>query len=95
MHIAWRVKVLPVKPFGTIDEYVTAAVAAAVIEKIDGGRTIYADIPGFRGIWAQGSNLQQARKELRQALAGWIELQLERGYELPPIDGKLKDPTDF
>lgn len=78
----------------SLDEYIIAAVARAVFEKINGGQTIYAEIPGFKGVWAQASTRQEAIKELRQVLRGWIELQLERGYEVPPVDGaKLEEFT--
>ena len=78
----------------SLDEYVTAAIAIAKFEKMEGGRTIYAEVPGFRGVWSQGSTRQEVIEELRQVLRGWIELQLERGCELPSINGaKLEELT--
>ena len=78
----------------SLEDYIRAVVATARFEKIDAGQTLYAEIPGFRGVWAQGSTQQQVLQELRQSLKGWIELQLERGNEVPPINGaKLEDLT--
>jgi predicted RNase H-like HicB family nuclease len=78
----------------SLEDYIRAVVATARFERIDAGQTIYAEIPGFRGVWAQGSTQQQVLQELRQSLKGWIELQLERGNEVPSINGaKLEDLT--
>ncbi len=94
IHIYRNVKVFHVKRSVSLDEYITAAVDTAQFDRIDGGRTIYAEIPGFRGVWAEGSNRQEVVKQLRQVLRGWIELQLERGNVLPSIDGaKLEEFT--
>ena len=89
-----RAKVFHVKQTMSLNEYITAAVATARFEKIDAGQTIYAEIPQFKGVWAQGSTRQEVVKELRQVLRGWIELQLERGNEVPSINGaKLEEFT--
>ena len=78
---------MDVRSFKSLDEYINAAVSTARFEKIDAGSKIYAEIPDFRGVWAQGSTRQEVVGELRKVLTGWIELQLERGYELPVVKG--------
>lgn len=78
----------------SLEEYIAAAIVKARFETMEGGRTIYAEIPGFKGVWSQGSTRQEVLHELRQVLRGWIELQSERGGELPTIDGaKLEELT--
>ena len=75
------------KSFKSLEDYVDAAVGTARFERINGGREIYAEIRAFRGVWAQGQTRQQVKEELRKVLKGWIELQTERGCELPPVNG--------
>jgi predicted RNase H-like HicB family nuclease len=76
-----------VKSFRNLEEYIEAALATARFEKIEGGKKVYAEIPAFRGAWADGSTQRQAMAELRDVLKGWIELQLERGQMLPAVKG--------
>ena len=79
----------------SLEEYIAAAISMAVFEKIEDGKVIYAEIPGFKGVWSRGSNRQDVVKELRQVLKGWIELQLERGYQLPAIKGARLEELTF
>ena len=83
------------KTFKNLDEYITAALSTARFERIESGRKVYADLPGFRGVWAEGRTRQEAAKELRDVLNGWIELQLERGSELPSVKGAKLDALTF
>jgi predicted RNase H-like HicB family nuclease len=83
------------KSFRTLDDYIDAALATARFERIDGGRKVYAAIPDFRGVWADGDSRREVREELRQVLKGWIELQIERGYELPSVKGRSFKELSF
>jgi predicted RNase H-like HicB family nuclease len=76
-----------VKSFKLFDDYIDAALETARYERIENGTKVYADVPGFRGAWADGKTRQEAAKALRQVLKGWIELQLERGESLPKLKG--------
>ena len=76
-----------VKTFKTAEEYVQAAMALARYEPIEGGRKVYAEIRGFRGVWAESKTRVTAKQQLREALVGWIELRLERGLPLPDVKG--------
>jgi len=78
-----------VKSFRNLGEYIEAALAAARYEKIEGGKKVYVEIPGFRGAWAEGRTQKQAAVELRDVLKGWIDLQLERGQSLPNVKGVM------
>ncbi|MGH9872663.1 MAG: type II toxin-antitoxin system HicB family antitoxin [Pyrinomonadaceae bacterium] len=83
------------KTFKTLDDYIDAALATARFERIEGGQKVYAEIPTCRGVWAQARTRQQVKEELRQVLKGWIELQLERGGDLPPIKGSVFKELTF
>ena len=83
------------KTFKNLDEYINAALSTARFERIEAGHKIYAEVPGFRGIWAQGRTRPEALKELREVLRGWIELQIERGYELPTVKGVKFESLTF
>jgi predicted RNase H-like HicB family nuclease len=84
-----------VKTFRTLDEYIKAAVSTARFERIEAGKKVYAELPGFRGVWAEGRTRQEAIRELRQVLSGWIELQMERGHELPRVKGARFERLTF
>lgn len=83
------------KRFKTLDDYISAAVGTARFETIENGQKIYAEIPAFRGVWAQGRTRQEVMNELREVLTGWVELQLERGRELPSINGMKFEELTF
>jgi predicted RNase H-like HicB family nuclease len=95
LHIAQWAKVFDVKSFSSLQEYIDAAVSTARFEKIEGGQKIYAQLPAFKGVWAQGRTRREVEKELREALSGWIQLQVERGYELPSIKGATPKELTF
>jgi len=84
-----------VKTFKTLDDYIDAALATARFERIEGGKKVYAEIPAFRGVWAQGRTRQDVKEELRHVLRGWIELQSERGCDLPSIKGVVFKELTF
>ena len=47
-----------------------------------------ATIPGFKGLWASGATIEDAREDLYSALDGWIAVHLLIGKNsLPEIDG--------
>lgn len=79
----------------TLEEYIDAAISSARFEKIENGQKIYAEVPGLKGVWAEGRTRTEVVKELRGTLTGWIELQLERGYKLPPIKGSTPRELTF
>jgi predicted RNase H-like HicB family nuclease len=88
--------ILPsVKSFKILDDYIEAALETARYEKIEKGTKVYAEIPAFRGAWADGKTREAARRELRQVLRGWIEIQLERGQPLPAVKGIRKPNLTF
>ena len=48
---------------------------SAEYEKMEEGGW-FAFIPGLDGLWATGPTIELARKELQEALDGWIEVTI-------------------
>jgi predicted RNase H-like HicB family nuclease len=78
---------LAVHSFKSLNEYVEAALSTARFELIEEGKRFYAEVPNFKGVWAEGRTKDSAIKMLRQVLKGWVELELERGREIPAVKG--------
>jgi predicted RNase H-like HicB family nuclease len=49
--------------------------------------SIYGEIPGFQGVWANTETLEACREELQEVLEDWIVLGLKLGHALPEVDG--------
>ncbi len=68
-------------------EYISLAMQRAEFEQLDDG-TIYAEIPGFQGVWAEGGSVQEAHEELEEVLQEWIELRLpNEDLYIPTVGG--------
>ena len=71
-----------------IREYIEAAMRHAHYELIDQpGEPYYGEIPVCPGVQAIGTTLEECRHDLEDALDAWIVLGLQKGHELPEIDG--------
>ena len=77
-----------------IREYVQAAMERARYEIIDDPEPYYGQIPECRGVWATGKTLEECRRNLEDALDGWLILRLQRGLSIPPIEGKAIKPLE-
>ena len=64
--------------------YVEAAMRLATYERIEDG-SIFGSIPGFAGLWASAKTEDACRRELRDALEGWITLRTASHTPLPPV----------
>ncbi len=49
--------------------------------------SFYGEIPGFPGVWANASTLENCREELQSALEAWILIRLAERQFLPIVDG--------
>ena len=67
-------------------EYIELAMKKAEFETLEDG-TFYAEIPGFRGVWAEGETLPEVREELREVLQEWVEFRLPKDLEIPKVGG--------
>ena len=71
----------------TYCEYLQAAMRHAKFEQMESGES-FASIPSFDGLWVTGSTSEEVRKELLEALEGWITVPIRDGNNpLPEIDG--------
>ena len=70
-----------------ITQYIAAAMAKAHYELLEDGEGFYGSIPGFAGLWAQGTTLEECRAELQSTLEGWLLLSLSRQIEVPVLEG--------
>ena len=70
----------------TYFQYVEAAMSHAEYERMEEGEW-FASIPGLAGLWATGPNVEATRKDLLEALDGWIEVSVKAGNRVPDIGG--------
>jgi predicted RNase H-like HicB family nuclease len=69
-----------------LSDYMDKAMQHAQYERIEDG-TYFATIPGFEGLWANGSTEQECKKQLREVLEGWILLGIAHHDTLPEVEG--------
>ena len=68
-------------------EYIALAMQRAEFEELEDG-TVYAEIPDFQGVWAEGDTIQEAREELEEVLQEWIEFRLpDEDLYIPTVGG--------
>jgi predicted RNase H-like HicB family nuclease len=66
--------------------FLEAAMNNAHYEKMEDGNW-FASIPGFSGLWATGPTVEATRKDLYEALDGWIEVMAKTGNRVPAVNG--------
>jgi predicted RNase H-like HicB family nuclease len=76
-----------------LTEYIQAAMRHAHYEILEDNGSFYGEIPGFQGVWANESTLEECRDELQSALEDWIVLGLRLGHTLPIVDGLDINPV--
>ena len=69
-----------------IIEYCNKAIEKAEYRKIEDG-TWFAEIPGLKGVWANGKSVEECRKELIDVLEEWLVLKLRDKDPIPTVDG--------
>ena len=67
-------------------EYIQKAAERAEHKTLDDG-TWYAEIPGFEGVWANKTSVEQCREELIEVLEEWLFLKIRDGDPVPFVDG--------
>ena len=45
--------------------------------------TYFGEIPGLKGIWANGKHLENCRNQLQEVLEDWILLKIKFGEKIP------------
>jgi len=64
----------------------TAMSHHAQYEILDDDKSFYGKIPGFDGLWANASTLEDCRRELLEALKDWLLISLRLNKSIPAID---------
>jgi len=67
-------------------QYIQKALEKAEYKKLEDG-SWFAEIPGFKGVWANGLNVEYCRKELSEVLEEWLILKLKDSDPIPEISG--------
>jgi predicted RNase H-like HicB family nuclease len=70
-----------------LHEYMRLALQGAKYETLDDNGTIYAEIPGFDGVYANASTREECQQELAEVLADWLQLRLQWGRPVPVVGG--------
>jgi len=68
-----------------LTEYIQAALRKANYKTLEDG-TWFAEIPGFQGVWANGSSVEECRDELREVIEEWIMLKIRDNDPIPVVD---------
>lgn len=67
-------------------EYIQGALEDAEYKRL-ANRTWFAEIPGFKGVWANGKTVEKCRKELVEVLEEWLILKLRDADPIPLVKG--------
>ncbi len=74
-------------------EYINAALEKAKYEIIEDDEPYYGKVPGLKGVWATGKNLEECRRNLAETIEGWVIIRLKKGLSIPSIGHKkFKEP---
>jgi predicted RNase H-like HicB family nuclease len=69
-----------------LTKYLLAAMRGAKYERMeDGGH--YASRPGFEGVWADASSLEECRDEFEEVPEEWLLFRLSRQLPVPVVVG--------
>lgn len=47
----------------------------------------FAEVVGLEGVYGQGETRDEAEAELEVAIVAWVEIKLQHGQPVPPMDG--------
>lgn len=70
-----------------LSEYIQAAMRRAHYELIEDSEPFYGEIRECQGVWAVANTLEECRQALMETLEGWLILRLQRGLDIPELDG--------
>jgi predicted RNase H-like HicB family nuclease len=68
---------------GMLTRYLRAAMHRATYKILPDDGTYYGELPGFQGVWANASRLEDCRDELEEVLEEWILLSIHKNLPLP------------
>ena len=70
-----------------LTNYIRNAMKRAKYEILPDDGSIYGEIPGYEGVYANADNLEDCREELEDVLGEWILLRVYKNLPLPIVDG--------
>ncbi len=75
--------------------YIRAALSQAVYEVLPDDGSIYGEIPGFQGVYANAETQEECASELDEVLEEWLQIRLSRGRPVPAIPGVDLTTTSY
>lgn len=70
-----------------LTDYIAAALRRARYSILEDGEGFYAEIPGFKGLWADSPTLEGCREQLRSVFESWLMIKLRHAdTDLPVIE---------
>jgi len=74
-----------------LTKYIAQVMAKAKYEILQEDNSFYGKIPGFKGVYANETDLETCRGELEEVLEEWLFFRISRNLPVPSINGvKLK-----
>jgi len=69
-----------------LNQYIGKVLERSEYKRLD-DQTWFAEIPEFKGVWANGPTVERCRNELAEVLEEWLLLKLRDKDPIPVIDG--------
>jgi predicted RNase H-like HicB family nuclease len=69
-----------------LSEYIQKALEKAQYKVLEDG-TWFAEIPGFEGVWANATTVEECRHEIMEVLEEWLVLKIRDRDSIPMIEG--------
>lgn len=69
-----------------LTEYLSAAMHKAHYELLPDDKLFYGEIPGFDGVFATASTLEECREELLAVLEDWLLLSIHKKLPIPVVN---------
>ena len=66
-------------------DYINASMKRAEYDILD-DKSIYAEIPSLKGVYANADTFEECRQELMEVLEEWIFIRLKNNLEIPIVD---------
>lgn len=57
--------------------------------KILEDKSYFGEVPGLRGVWANGKSLEECRQELKEVLEDWFLLKIQSKEKIPGFEIKI------
>jgi len=70
------------------NEYIEKKLKTARYKTLKDG-SYFGEIPGLRGVWANGKNLKNCRRELKEVLEDWFLLKIHSREKIPGFEIKI------